>query len=78
MPTKRITMRNLRELLRLRLQAELSLRQIKNSLRISLGAVQKIIQQGRGTGFGLGSQVQTLDDQQLAQLFYPTLGHPRV
>ncbi len=35
-------MRQLRTILRLRLQAKLSLRQIKTSLRLSLGAVQKI------------------------------------
>ena len=45
MPTKRISMRKLREILRLRLQGELSLRQINNSLRLSLGAVQKVARQ---------------------------------
>ena len=35
-------MRQLRELLRLRLHAGLSMRQIKDSLRISLGAIQKV------------------------------------
>ena len=42
MPTKRLSMRNLREILRLRFQAGLSLRQIKASQRVSLGVVQKI------------------------------------
>ena len=35
-------MRNLREILRLRYQSGQSLRQIKGSQRVSLGAVQKI------------------------------------
>ena len=42
MPAKRITMRNIREVLRLRLAAGLSLRQIRHSTKISLGAVQKL------------------------------------
>ena len=41
MATKRIAMRQLREILRLRLHAKLSMRQIKDSLRLSLGAIQK-------------------------------------
>lgn len=71
MPTKGITMRNLRELLRLRLQAELSLRQIKSSLRISLGAVQKITSKVDELGLDW-AKIQTLNDQQLAHLFYPS------
>ena len=71
MPTKRISMRQLRELLRLRLQADLSLRQIQGSLRISLGAVQKIVSKAQTEGLDWDA-VQRLDDQQLARLFYPS------
>lgn len=71
MPSKRITMRNLRELLRLRLQANLSLRQIKNSLRISLGAVQKITSKADEMDLNW-AKIQGLNDQQLASVFYPT------
>jgi len=63
-------MRQLRELLRLRLQAELSMRQIKDSLRISLGAVQKVISQAEAQGLSWAS-IEQLDDQQLARRFYP-------
>ena len=63
-------MRQLRELLRLRLQAELSMRQIKDSLRISLGAVQKVISQAEAQGLSWAS-IEQLDDQQLARWFYP-------
>ncbi len=63
-------MRQLRAVLRLRLQAELSLRQIKNSLRISLGAVQNITSQAKEQGLDWTS-IELLDDQQLARLFYP-------
>ena len=43
MATKRIPMRQLREILRLRLHAKLSMRQIRDSLRLSLGAIQKAV-----------------------------------
>jgi hypothetical protein len=59
-------MRQLRELLRLRLQAEVSMRQIKASLRISLGAVQKVISQAEAQGLSWAA-IEQLDDQQLAR-----------
>jgi transposase len=63
-------MRNLREILRLRLQAGLSLRQIKDSQRVSLGAVQKITSQAEVQQLDW-AQIDQMDDSQLAQLFYP-------
>ncbi len=63
-------MRNLREILRLRLQAGLSLRQIKSSQRVSLGAVQKIVSQAVDQGLDWLA-IEHLDEQQLARLFYP-------
>ena len=63
-------MRQLRELLRLRLHADLSMRQIKDSLRISLGAVQKVISQAEAQGLSWAA-IEQLDDQQLARRFYP-------
>jgi len=63
-------MRNLREILRLRLQAGLSLRQIKNSQRVSLGAVQKIVSQAEAQGLNW-STIDQLGDEQLASRFYP-------
>ena len=63
-------MRNLREILRLRYQSGLSLRQIKGSQRVSLGAVQKIT--SRADSLSLDwEKIKRLDDQQLAGLFYP-------
>ena len=67
MPTKRISMRQLREILRLRLHANLSMRQIKDSLRISLGAVQKVSSKARTQNLDWEG-IETLDDQQLADL----------
>ena len=63
-------MRQLREILRLRLHADLSMRQIKDSLRISLGAVQKVSSKAREQSLNW-EDIEKLDDQQLARLFYP-------
>jgi hypothetical protein len=71
MPSRRLSMRQLREILRLRLTAQLSMRQIKDSLRLSLGAVQKVISQADVLGLDWAAIAQQ-DDQQLARLFYPT------
>lgn len=63
-------MRKLREILRLRLESELSLRQIKGSLRLSLGAVQKAVSRAQSLDLDW-TAIDTLDDQQLARLIYP-------
>lgn len=63
-------MRNLREILRLRLCAELSLWQIKDSQRVSLGVVQKLISQANALNLNW-SEIEHLNDQQLALRFYP-------
>lgn len=70
MPTKKLSMRKLRDILRLRLETGLSMRQIKASLRISLGAVQKIISKADELGLDW-TTIEQLDDEQLAQQFYP-------
>jgi len=70
MPAKRILMRKLREILRLRLQGELTIRQIKDSLRISVGAIQKVTSQAKALGLDW-KRIELLDDQQLAEHFYP-------
>ncbi len=63
-------MRQLRTILRLRLQAKLNLRQIKTSLRLSLGAVQKICSKAETLDLDWPA-IEELDDQQLASRFYP-------
>lgn len=63
-------MRKLREILRLRLQGELSVRQIKDSLRLSLGAVQKVTSKASSLDLDWAT-IEQLDDQQLASHFYP-------
>ena len=63
-------MRQLREILRLRLHADLSMRQIKHSLRISLGAIQKVTSKAQAQNLDW-SAIEALNDQELARLFYP-------
>lgn len=63
-------MRKLREILRLRLTSDLSMRQIKSSLRLSLGSVQKVISKADSLGLDWPA-IEALDDQQLAARFYP-------
>lgn len=70
MPTKRLSMRQLREILRLRLHANLSVRQINRSLRVSIGAVSNVLQKAQAIDLTWPA-IEKLDDVQLAQKFYP-------
>ena len=73
-------MRKLREILRLRRHAGLSIRQVRNSLRISIGAIQKISTLAEQTGIN-GEQVCQINDTELARHFYPkadTRSSPRL
>jgi len=63
-------MRQLRDILRLRLDAGLSMRQIKDSLRISLGTVQKITSKAEALQLEWPA-IEQMDDQQLARAIYP-------
>ena len=63
-------MRKLREVLRLRLSAQLSMRQIRDSLRISVGVVQKITHKAEELGLDWNA-IDKLDDRQLALAIYP-------
>ena len=70
MPAKRIVMRKIREVLRLRLEAGLSFRQISASTKVSIGAAQKLVSQAATLGLTWPLSPD-LDDSQLARLFYP-------
>jgi len=70
MAAKRITMRKIREILRLRLAAGLSIRQIKDSTKASVGAIQKLLAKAEELELSWPLP-DGLDDNQLAQLFYP-------
>jgi transposase len=70
MATKRIPMRQLREILRLRLHAKLSMRQIRDSLRLSLGAIQKAVSKAEALELDWEA-IEKLDDSHLAAKIYP-------
>ncbi|SFF01352.1 hypothetical protein SAMN04487869_1405 [Marinobacter sp. DSM 26671] len=63
-------MRKIREVLRLRLEAGLSIRQISASTKTSFGAIQKLL--ARADALNLNWPLpEDLDDGRLAALFYP-------
>ena len=63
-------MRNIREILRLRLVAGLSVRQINRSTKISIGSVQKLLSKANELEVSWVS-IEPLNDTELALLFYP-------
>ena len=63
-------MRKIREILRLRHAAGLSIRQIRASTKVSVGAIQKLLAKADAQGLSWPLP-PALDDQQLARLFYP-------
>ena len=70
MPGERVSMRKIREVLRLRLGQGLPQRAVAQSLRLSQGAVHGYI--GRARRAGLGWPLpEGLDDAQLEVLLFP-------
>ena len=63
-------MRKIRDVLRLRLSAGLSIRQIKSSTKVSVGAIQKLLVRAEELEL-TWPLPDDLDDTRLAQLFYP-------
>jgi transposase len=73
MPTNRITMRRIKETLRLHLQADLSYEEIGRALKISKSSVGKYVLLARASGIDW-ALAQTLSDEALqARLFPPAL-----
>ncbi|WP_191905863.1 hypothetical protein [Nitrincola iocasae] len=70
MTRQRTSMRKLREILRLRLHAGLSVRQVRDSLRVSVGAIQKVTSSAEQQDLNWET-ICTLDDSALARLIYP-------
>ena len=70
MSNKRTTMRKLRDVLRLRHQAGLSIRAISRSTKLSVGGVQKLISRAQSLQLSWPLPPE-LDDARLAGLFYP-------
>ena len=70
MPGERLSMRKIRDVLRLRFAQGLSQRAIGQSLRLSVGAVNAYLSRARMAGLGWPLPVG-LDDAQLERLLYP-------
>lgn len=70
MAAQRITMRKIREVLRLRYSADLSIRQISTSTKISVGSIQNILKLSEQQGLSWPLP-DDLNDQTLALMLYP-------
>jgi transposase len=70
MPGERLSMRKIREVLRLRLGHQLSQRAVADSLRMSVGAVNGYLSRARRAGLGWPLP-DDLDDERLERLLFP-------
>ncbi len=70
MPAKRITMRKIRDVMRLRYSGGLSVRQISRSTKISVGSIQKLLTTAKALEL-TWPLPDDMKDNQLARLFYP-------
>lgn len=67
---KRITMRKIRDVLRLRLSASLSISAINRSTKLSVGGIHKLLTRAKALQLNWPLP-DDLDDNRLTQLFYP-------
>lgn len=72
MPALRISMRHIKEVLRLRFHAGLSIRQIRASTRLSVGAIQKLLKEAERLELGIWPLPPGLDDAELERRLYPS------
>lgn len=70
MPAKRIAMRKIRDVLRLKLESTLSIRQISASTKLSVGTVQKLLHKANELNL-TWPLPESMTDEKLASLFYP-------
>jgi transposase-like protein len=73
MPTNRITMRRIRETLRLHLQAGLSYSEIARALKISKSVAGKFVSLARAAGVDWEAAQSLTDEQLEARLYRPAL-----
>lgn len=76
MPIERLSMRQIKEVLRLKLAAHLSQRQIARSLKLSTGVVAKYLAAAERAGLTLWPLPQEMDEAQLARLLWPDSSPP--
>ena len=70
MPAKRTTMRKIRDVLRLRHHAGLSIRQIQSGTKVSVGSIQTLLAKAKELELSWPLP-DDLDDARLGSLFYP-------
>lgn len=70
MTTKRVTMNKLKEMLRMRYEAQLSLRQIALCLSLSIGVISKYLKRADGAGIGWPLP-EGISDEALERLLQP-------
>ena len=71
MPAPRIPMRHIKDVLRLRFHAGLSIRQIQTSTRLSVGGIQKLLKEAERLGIGWPLPPD-VDDAELQRRLYPS------
>lgn len=71
MPAPRISMRHIKDVLRLRFHAGLSIRQIRASTGLSVGAIQKLLKESERLGIGWPLPPE-LDEAGLERKLYPS------
>ena len=76
MTDQRVSMRKLREILRMRHENGLSIRQISRSVRVSVGSVSNYLQAFQKSGLGW-SQASELDETKLIRALFPDAPLPR-
>ena len=72
MPGKRTAMRKIRDVLRLRLSAGLSIREISRSTKLSVGAIQKLLKEAERLKIAVWPLPPELDDAELERRLYPS------
>ena len=72
MPASRISMRHIKEVLRLRFHAGLSIRQIRASTGLSVGAIQKLLKEAERLKIAAWPLPPELDDAELERRLYPS------
>ena len=77
MPAERVSMRQIREALRLRFASELPQRAIAKSLGLSQGAVSGYLSRARAAGI-VWPLPEDLDDAQLEALLFPQPSPPAI
>jgi len=72
MPAPRNSMRHTKEVLRLRFHAGLSIRKIRVSTGLSVGAIQKLLKEAERLEIALWPLPPELDDAELERRLYPS------